>query len=178
MKRKALGIAAGAFIAAAPFASFAAGLPAPFEGSSTLQAEGVVKSVDHARHSVTVRDPQGGEASFDITDTRDLARIAQGGKVHIRMMRNAVISVTRGADGQGAAAAVAAPIGQAKPEQNVSAEVQAIDHASGVMALKGANGAVFHIQGRDPAKLVNVTPGMQVLVAFAPQVSVAVAPVQ
>ncbi|ALE58747.1 hypothetical protein CUJ91_26110 [Paraburkholderia graminis] len=177
MKRKALGIVAGAFVAAASFASFAAGLPAPFEGSSTLQAEGVVKSVDHARHSVTVRDPQGGEASFDITDTRDLARIAQGGKVHIRMMRNAVISVTRGADGQGAAA-VAASIGQAKPEQNVSAEVQAIDHASGVMALKGPNGAVFHIQGRDPAKLVNVTPGMQVLVAFAPQVSVAVAPVQ
>ncbi|WOD16183.1 hypothetical protein [Paraburkholderia kirstenboschensis] len=178
MKAKALGIIAGALIAAAPLASFAAGLPAPFEGSSTLQAEGVVTSVDHAKHSVTVRDAQGGEASFDITDTRDLARIAQGGKVHIRMMRTAVISVTRGAEGKGAIAPVAAPLGQTNPEQNLSAQVQAIDHASGVMALKGADGSVFHLQGRDPAKLASVTPGMQVLVAFAPQISVAVAPAQ
>ncbi|WP_027799961.1 hypothetical protein [Paraburkholderia dilworthii] len=178
MKAKALGIVAGALIAAAPFASFAAGLPAPFEGSSTLQAEGVVKSVDHARHSVTVRDAQGGEASFDVTDGRDLARITQGGKVHIRMMRNAVISVVRGADGKGAVAAAVAPVGQTNSDQNLSAQVQAIDHASGVMALKGANGSAFHIQGRDLAKLANVTPGMQVWVAFAPQISVAVAPAQ
>jgi hypothetical protein len=178
MKTKALGIIAGALIAAAPFASFAAGLPAPFEGSSTLQAEGVVTSVDRAKHSVTVRDVQGGEASFDITDSRDLARISQGGKVHIRMMRTAVIRVTRGANGEGAIAAPAASLGQTNPEQNVSAQVQAIDHASGVMALKDANGSVFHLQGRDPAKLANVTPGMQVSVAFAPQINVAVAPVQ
>ena len=178
MKAKVLGMVAGALVAAAPFWSFAAGLPAPFEGSSTLQAEGVVKSVDRAKHSVTVRDAQGSEASFEVADTRDLERITQGGKVHIRMMRNAVISVTRAADGQGSSAAVVAPIAQTNPEQNVSAQVQAIDHASGVMALKGANGSVFHIQGRDPAKLVNVTPGMQVLVAFAPKINVAVAPAQ
>ncbi|HEX7934536.1 MAG TPA: hypothetical protein VF573_15860 [Paraburkholderia sp.] len=173
MKVKALGIVAGALIATAPFVSFAAGLPAPFEGSSTLQAEGVVKSVDYAKHTVTVLDARGGEASIDITDTHNLAQIKPGGKVHIRMMRNAVISVTRGAGGQGAMAP------NSQPDANPSvAEVQAIDHASGVMALKGASGSVFHIQGRDPVKLANVTPGMQVSVAFAPQVSVAVAPAE
>jgi Cu/Ag efflux protein CusF len=174
MKDKALGIIAGALIAAAPLTSFAAGLPAPFEGSSTLQAEGVVKAVDQAKHSVTVIDAQGSEASFTVTDTSNLGQIKQGGKVHIRMMRNAVISVTRGADGHGAAAQ---PV-QQNTVQNVTAEVQAIDHASGVMALKGHDGAVFHIQGREPAKVAGVTPGMQVSVAYAPQVRVAVAPTQ
>jgi Cu/Ag efflux protein CusF len=174
MKVKALGVIAGALIAAAPLVSFAAGLPAPFEGSSTLQAEGIVKSVDQTNHSVTVLDSQGGEASFNITDTHNLAQIKQGGKVHIRMIRNAVISVTRGADGHATGAQTAQP----NTVQNVSAEVESIDHASGVMALKGSNGSVFHIQGRDLAKLTGVTPGMQVVVAFAPQVSVAVAPAQ
>ncbi|WP_408322290.1 hypothetical protein [Paraburkholderia nemoris] len=174
MKEKALGVIAGALIAAAPLVSFAAGFPAPFEGSSTLQADGVVKSVDQAKHSVTVLDAQGGEASFNITDTSNLAQIKQGGKVHIRMMRNAMVSVTRGADGHGAAVQ---PV-QQNTVQNVTAEVQAIDHASGIMALKGPNGAVFHIQGREPAKVVGVTPGMQVSVAYAPQVTVAVAPAQ
>jgi Cu/Ag efflux protein CusF len=173
MKNKALGIIAGALIAAAPLVSFAAGLPAPFEGSSTLQADGVVKFVDQAKHSVTVLDAQGGEASFNITETGNLAQIKQGGKVHIRMMRNAMVSVTRGADGHAAAQAV-----QQNTAQNVTAEVQAIDHASGIMALKSPNGAVFHIQGREPAKVAGVTPGMQVSVAYAPQVSVAVAPAQ
>jgi hypothetical protein len=43
---------------------------------------------------------------------------------------------------------------------------------------KARMGPCFHIQGRDPAKITGVTPGMQVVVAFAPQVSVAVAPAQ
>ncbi len=174
MKVKAFRVIAGALIAAAPFVSFAAGLPAPFEGSSTLQADGLVKAIDQANHSVTVLDTQGGEASFNVTDTRNLAQIKQGGKVHIRMMRNAVITVTRSADGQ-----VTAPqTGQPDTVQTVTARVEAIDHASGIMALKGADGSVFHIQGRDPARTAGVTPGMQVAVAFAPQVSVAVAPTQ
>jgi hypothetical protein len=173
MKNKAPGIIAGALIAAAPFVSFAAGLPAPFEGSSTLQADGVVKFVDQTKHSVTVLDAQGGEASFNITETGNLAQIRQGAKVHIRMMRNAMVSVTRGADGHTAAQPV-----QQNTAQDVTAEVQAIDHASGIMALKSPNGAVFHIQGREPAKVAGVTPGMQVSVAYAPQVSVAVAPAQ
>ncbi|MFM0243258.1 hypothetical protein [Paraburkholderia phytofirmans] len=174
MKVKALGIVAGALIAAAPLVSSAASLPAPFEGSSTLQADGVVKSVDQANHSVTVLDAQGGEASFTMTDTRNLAQIKQGGKVHIRMMRSAVISVTQGANGQAAAAQIA----QSNTAQNVNALVESVDHASGIMALKGPNGSVFHIQSRDPAKVTGLTPGMQVVVAFAPQVSVAVAPMQ
>jgi hypothetical protein len=172
MKVKALGIIAGALIAAAPLVSSAAGLPAPFEGSSTLQADGLVKSVDQVNHSITVLDAQGGEASFNITDARNLAQIKQGGKVHVRMMRNAVISVTQGADGQVAGAQLA----QSNAVQSITARVDAIDHASGIMALKGLNGSVFHIQGRDPAKVAGVTPGMQVVVAFAPQISVAVAP--
>jgi hypothetical protein len=174
MKVKAVGIIAGALIAAAPLVSFAAGLPAPFEGSSTLQADGVVKSVDQVKHSVTVLDAQGGEASFNITDTRNLAQIRLGANVHVRMMRNAVISVTRGADGQATGAQIAPP----NTVQNVTAEVESIDHASGIMLLKNPNGSVFHIQGRGPAKVANVTPGMQVVVAFASQVSVAVAPAQ
>ncbi|RDJ98861.1 hypothetical protein [Paraburkholderia lacunae] len=174
MKVKAHGIVAGALIAAAPLMSFATGLPAPFEGSSTLQADGVVKSVDLAKHSVTVLDAQGAEASFNITETSNLAQIKQGGKVHIRMMRNAVVSVTHSADGHSAAVQPA----HANTAQNVTAEVQAIDHATGIMALKGPNGDVFHIQGREPAKIANVTPGTQVSVAYAPQVSVAVAPAQ
>ncbi|WP_027212775.1 hypothetical protein [Burkholderia sp. WSM2232] len=178
MKAKTLGMIAGAFIALAPFASFATALPAPFEGSTTLQAEGVVRSVDRAKHSVTVRDAQGGEASFEVTEKGNLERITQGEKVHIRMMRNALISVTRDAEGQAAPAAATAQKGQTNPEQNVNAQVQAVDHVTGVVALKGPNGSVFHIQGRVPAQMANLTPGMQVLVAFAPQVSVAVAPAQ
>ena len=174
MKVKALGVIAGALIAAAPLVSSAAGLPAPFEGSSTLQADGIVKAVDPANHSVTVLDAQGGEASFNVTDARNLGQIQQGGKVHIRMMRNAVISVTRGVDGQAAAAQSV----QSNTLQTVTARVEAIDHASGIMALKGQDGSVFHIQSRDAARSAGVTPGMQVAVAFAPQVSVAVAPMQ
>ena len=174
MKVKVSGVIAGALIAAAPLVSFAAGLPAPFEGSNTLQADGLVKSVDQMNHSVTVLDAQGAEASFNITDAGNLAQIRQGGKVHIRMMRNAVISVTRGADGQGEGARNVQP----DTVQNVAAEVQSIDHASGIMVLKSPDGSVFHIQGREPAKVANVTPGMHVSVAFAPQVNVAVAPAQ
>ncbi|RKE39394.1 hypothetical protein B0G76_5801 [Paraburkholderia sp. BL23I1N1] len=174
MKDKAFGIIAGALIAAAPLVSFAASLPAPFEGSSTLQADGVVKSVDQAKHSVTVIDAQGGEASFNVTDPSNLAQIKQGNKVHIRMMRNAMISVMRGADGHGTAAQ---PV-QQNTVQSVTAEAQAVDHASGVLALKDPNGSVFHIRGREPAKVAGVTPGMHVSVAYAPQVNVAVAPAQ
>ena len=176
MKAKAPGMIASALIVAAPLMSFAAGLPAPFEGSSTLQADGFVKSVDQVKHSVTVLDAQGGEASFNITDPANLAQIRQGGKVHVRMVRNAVISVTRGADGHGNGNGAQST--QPNTARNVSAEVQSIDHASGIMALKSANGAVFHIQGREPAKVAGVAPGMQVIVAFAQQVDVAVAPAQ
>lgn len=174
MKVKALGIIAGVLIAAAPLASFGAGLPAPFQGSSTLQADGTVKSLDLAKHSVTVLDAQGAEASFNITDARNLAQIRQGSKVHIRMVRDAMISVTHGAEALGAPAQVAQP----DTVQRVAARVESVDHASGVMVLKSGNGAVFHIQGREPAMVASVTPGMQVVVAFAPQVNVAVAPVQ
>ena len=174
MKIEASGIVAGALLALAPLVSFAAGLPAPFEGRSTLQAEGVVKSIDQARQSLTLLDAQGGEGSFTVTDARNLAQIRQGSKVHIRMVRNAVIRVTHAADAQGKLA----PTAQHDTLQNVTAEVTAVDHANGVLALKGANGLAFHIQGREPAAVANVTPGMQVLVQFAQEVSVAVAPAQ
>jgi hypothetical protein len=68
MNKKALGIVAGALIAAAPLVSSAAdALPAPFEGASVLQADGIVKGVDQAKHAVTVIDAHGGEASFAVT---------------------------------------------------------------------------------------------------------------
>lgn len=172
MKVKASGIIAAVLLAvsaAAPLVSNATGLPAAFEGSSTLQADGVVKSINPAQRSLTVLDAQGREASFNIADARELAQISQGGKVHLRMVRNAVVRVTQAANSQ-------SPAAQPDTLENVTAEVQAVDHATGVMALKRANGAVFHIQGREPAKLAGVMPGMQVSVVFAPQASVAVAP--
>ena len=174
MKVKASGIVAGALVAFAPLVSSAAPLPAAFEGRSTLQAEGVVKSIDQARHSLTVLDAQGGVGAFTVTDARNLAQIREGSKVHIRMIRNAVIRVTPAADLQSKLAQAA----QRDTVQNVIAEVAAIDHAAGVLALKDANGSAFHIQSREPAAVANVTPGMQVSVTFAPEVSVAVAPVQ
>jgi hypothetical protein len=169
MKVKASGIIAAALMATAPLVSNAAGLPAAFEGTSTLQADGVVQSINNAQRSLTVLDAQGHQASFNITDARDLAQISVGGKVQLRMVRNAVIHVTQAANSPGAAA---------EPDTigRVSAEVQDVDHASGVMALKRENGAVFHIQGREPAKLAEVARGMQVSVVFAPQASVGVAP--
>ncbi|SDH91290.1 hypothetical protein [Paraburkholderia phenazinium] len=164
MNKKALGVVAGALIAAAPLVSAAAdSLPVAFEGNSVLQADGVVKSLDQAHHAVTVVDAHGGEASFTVADASNFAHIQPGSKVHIRMVRSALVSPSRGS--------VAA-----QTPQNVTAEVVALDHASGVVQLKGADGAVFHIQGRDPAKLANLQPGMHVDVAYTPQVSVAVAP--
>jgi hypothetical protein len=174
MKIKASGFIAGALLALAPLVSFAVALPAPFEGHSTLQANGVVKSIDLVRQSLTVLDAQGGEGSFTVTDTRNLAPIRQGSRVHIQMIRNAVVRVTGGAAGVG-------KLAQAAPRdtvQNVSAEVTSVDRATGVLALKDTNGSVFHIQSRQPATVASVTPGMQVSVTYAPQVSVAVAPAQ
>ena len=164
MNKKTLGIVAGALIAAAPLVSSAAeALPVAFEGNSVLQADGVVKGVDQARHAVTVVDAHGGEASFTVTDTRNLAQIHPGNKVHVRMTRSALVSPSHGALA-------------AQSPQNLSAEVVAFDRASGVVELRGPNGDVFHIQGRDPVKVANLQPGMRVDVAYAPQVSVAVEP--
>jgi Cu/Ag efflux protein CusF len=164
MNKKALGLVAGVLIAATPLVSFAAdSLPVAFEGSSVLQADGVVKSLDQAHHTVTVIDAHGGEASFTVTDASNLAHIQPGSKVHVRMVRSAIVSPSHG------------PVA-AQSMQNVTAEVVALDRASGVVELKGPNGAVFHIQGRDPVKLANLQPGMHVDVAYAPQVNVAVAP--
>jgi hypothetical protein len=164
MNKKALGIVAGALIAAAPLVSSAAdSLPAAFEGNSVLQADGVVKGGDQARHAVTGGDACGGEATFTVTDTSNLARIHPGDKFHVRRVRSAPVSPSRGALA-------------AQSLQNVTAEMVALDRASGVVELKGPIGDAFHIQGRDPVTLANVQPGMHVGVACAPQVSVAVAP--
>jgi Cu/Ag efflux protein CusF len=164
MNKKTLGIVAGALIAAAPLVSPAAeALPAAFEGNSVLQADGVVKGVDQVRHAVTVVDAHGGEASFTVTDTSNLAQIHPGSKVHVRMIRSALVSPSQGALA-------------AQSPQNLTAEVVAFDRASGVVELRGPNGDVFHIQSHDPMKVANLQPGMHVDVAYAPQVSVAVAP--
>lgn len=162
------GIVAGVLIAMSPLVSSAAdALPASFQARSVLQADGIVKGVDPITHAVTVVDPQGRTASFNLTETSNLSHIRPGDKVHVRMTRIAVVSASRGAD----ATAPSSP-------QNVAAEVQGVDRASGVVALKGADGTVFHIQGGDLSKVANLQPGTRVRVAYAPQVSVAVAPAQ
>jgi Cu/Ag efflux protein CusF len=100
MNKKALGIVAGALIAAAPLVSSAAdSLPAPFEGNCVLQADGIVKGIDQAKHAVTVVDAHGGEASFTVADASNLAQLHQGSKVHVRMARSALVSPTHGAVG-------------------------------------------------------------------------------
>ena len=100
MNKKTLGMVAGALLAVAPLVSSAAdSLPAPFEGNSVLQAEGIVKGVEQAKHAVTVVDAHGGEASFTVTDTSNLAQLRQGTKVHVRMVRSALVSPTHGAAG-------------------------------------------------------------------------------
>jgi Cu/Ag efflux protein CusF len=117
-QERALGIVAGALIAAAPLVSSAAdSLPAPLGGSSVLQAEGVVKGIDQAKHAVTVVDVHGGEASFTVTDASNLAQLHQGSKVHVRMVRSALVSPTHGAAGV-----------QSLP-QNVTAEIVTLDLA-------------------------------------------------
>lgn len=165
MSKKTLGIIAGVLIAVAPLVSSAAGL-APFEGNSVMQAEGTIQSVDQAKHTVTVLDQHGGEGSFTVTETGNFAQIKPGAKVHVRMIRSALVSPSNGAD-----ASSSTPM-------SLVAVVQAIDHASGVLELKGPTGAVFHIQSRDPGKLADVKPGMQLKVAYAQPIRVAVDPAQ
>ncbi len=169
MNKNTLGaIVAGALIAMSPLVSSAAdAVAASFQGRSVLQADGVVKGVDTITHVVTVVDPQGRIASFNLTDTSNLGHIRPGDKVHVRMTRTAVVSASHGAD----ATVPSSP-------QNVAAEVQGVDRASGVVALKGADGAVFHIQGGDLMNVASLQPGTHVRVAYAPQVSVAVTPAQ
>lgn len=169
MNKKTLGgVVAGVLIAVTPLMSSAAdAVPPSFEGRSVLQADGVVKGVDLATHAVTVADPQGRTASFNITDTSNLGQIRPGDKVLVRMTRTAVVSVSHGADST-----------MPSSPQNVAAEVQGVDRATGVIALKGADGAMFHIQGGNPSKVASLHPGTHVRVAYAPQVSVAVAPAQ
>jgi hypothetical protein len=174
MKITASGIIVGAWLAVAPLVAVAAVLPAPFEGSSTLQADGIVKSIDPTRQSLTVLDAHGGQGSITVPDVRNLAQIRLGSKVHLRMVRNAVVRVTHGAEGAGKLA----PAASRDTAQNVTAEVTAVDRATGVLELKGATGSVFHIQGREPAAVASVTPGMQVSVTYSPQVSMSVAPAQ
>ena len=174
MKFKTCGFIAGVLMATTSLVSFAASLPIPFEGISALQADGVVKSINPIQHSLTVLDARGGEASFTVADAHDLAKISPGGKVQIRMTRNVVVRVTHAENGQDTLAQTAQP----DTHDNVSAEVQAVDRESGILALKRGNGAVFHIQGREPGKVAELAPGMRVSVVFAPQASVAVAPIQ
>ena len=174
MKVKAWSFIAGVLMATASLVSSAASLPAPFEGISILQADGVVKSINPVQHTLSVLDARGGEATFTVTDAHDLAKISPGGKVQIRMTRNAVVRVIRAENGQDASAQTTQP----DTHDNVSAEVQTVDRVSGIVALKRGNGAVFHIQGREPAKVAELSPGMLVSVVFAPEASVAVAPAQ
>ncbi|MDE1181574.1 hypothetical protein [Paraburkholderia sp.] len=163
---KVVKICTAVLISTIPFLSFAADGPLPksFEASSTLQAEGIVESIDLAKSAVTVTDSNGSEASFVVTDSADLGKIRQGGKVHIRMMRNATVSFAH-TQNTGSA-------------QTVVAEVQDIDHQSGVLTLKPAHGPVFHIQTREPEKLSKIVRGTPVEINYAQQVNIAVSAAQ
>ena len=86
MKVKASGIVAAvllAVLAATPFVSNAADLPAAFEGTSTLQADGVVKSINQAQRSLTVLDAQGRIRYHGGIDS-DKSRLHEDAQLYLR----------------------------------------------------------------------------------------------
>jgi Cu/Ag efflux protein CusF len=170
---------AGAIIALAPLSPQAAqpaasvASTAAIAGVSVLQAEGTVQAVDRVAHTVTVKDAASGQATFNVNpDSTRLSELKAGDKVRVRMMRDAVITLTAHAApntaGQGATGAD--PMAQTK----VAAEVVSVDQKTGVLALRGVKGAVFHIQANNAGQVAHLSAGTHVDVVYAPTANVSV----
>ncbi|CAB3751494.1 hypothetical protein [Paraburkholderia humisilvae] len=178
-QKLAIAVVSGAFIALAPFSPQAAqpaasvASSATIAGVSVLQAEGIVQAVDRIAHTVTVKDAASGQATFNVSpDSTKLSELKAGDKVRVRMVRDVVITLSpRGAsNANGQIVANADPVSQ----NNVAAELVTIDQKTGVLALRGPKGAMFHIQANSTAQLAHLSPGMHVEVAYAPTATVSV----
>jgi len=176
-------VIAGAVIALAPLSPQAAqpaasaASSAAIAGVSVLQAEGTVQAVDRVAHTVTVKDAASGQATFNVNpDTTKLAELKSGDKVRVRMVRDAVITLTphASANTMGQNAANADPVAQ----NNITAEVVSVDQKSGVLALRGPKGAVFHIQASNAAQVAQLSAGTHVDVVYAPTANVSVSAAQ
>jgi Cu/Ag efflux protein CusF len=182
-QKLAIAVATGAFIALAPLSPQAAQPAASVVSTATiagvgvLQAEGAVQAVDHAAHTVTVKDAASGQATFNVNpDTTKLSELKAGGKVRVRMVRDAVITVLPRSSSSTTGQTVANT--DTTAQNNVAAEVVTIDQKTVVLTLRGPKGAVFHIQASNGAQLAHLSPGMHVEVVYAPTVSVSVSAVQ
>jgi Cu/Ag efflux protein CusF len=161
--------------AAQPAASVAS--TATIAGVSVLQAEGTVQAVDRVAHTVTVKDAASGQATFNVNpDSTKLSELKAGDKVRVRMVRDAVITLSPhgSANTTGQSAANADPMTQ----NNIVAEVVTVDQKSGVLALRGPKGALFHIQASNAAQLAHLSAGAHVEVAYAPTATVSVSAAQ
>src|ERR1700754_3613399 len=174
---------AGALIALAPISPQAAqpaasvASSATIAGVSVLQAEGTVQAVDRVAHTVTVKDAASGQATFNVNpETTKLAELKAGDKVRVRMVRDAVVSLAPHASSSTMAqsAANADPIAQS----NLAAEVGSVDQKTGVLALRGPKGAVFHIQASNAGQVAHLSAGTHVEVVYAPTANVSVSAAQ
>jgi Cu/Ag efflux protein CusF len=161
--------------AAQPAASVASS--AAIAGVSVLQAEGTVQTVDRVAHTVTVKDAASGQATFNVNpDTTKLAELKAGDKVRVRMVRDAVITPAPHASPNAAGQSAANPDPMA--QNSITAEVVSVDQKTGVLALRGAKGAVFHIQASNALQVAHLAAGMHVEVAYAPTANVSVSAAQ
>jgi Cu/Ag efflux protein CusF len=174
---------AGAVIALAPLSPQAAqpaasvASNATIAGVSVLQAEGTVQAVDRVAHTVTVKDPASGQATFNVNpDSTNLSELKAGDRVRVRMVRDAVITLAPHASPNttGRSAAGADPMTQ----NNIAAEVVSVDTRTGVLALRGPKGATFHIQASNAAQVAHLSAGTHVEVVYAPTANVSVSAVQ
>jgi Cu/Ag efflux protein CusF len=177
---------AGALIALAPLSPQAAqpaasvASTATIAGVSVLQAEGTVQAVDRVAHTVTVKDAASGQATFNVSpDSTKLSELKAGDKVRVRMVRDAAITLAAhaspnmtGQADQGASGAD--PLAQNK----VAAEVVSVDQKTGVLALRGAKGAMFHIQANNAGQVAHLSAGTHVDVVYAPTANVSVTAAQ
>jgi hypothetical protein len=152
-------------------------LAAPIAGVSVLQAEGIVQAVDHAARTVTVKDAAAGLATFNVSDDpAKLAELRPGDKVRVRMVRDAVVTlVSVGVTGTKAGKTSA---DDAAAQNDIAADIVTVDQKTGVLALKGPKGNVFHIQASDRLQLAHLSAGMHVEVAYAARATVSVSAAQ
>ncbi|HVE08406.1 MAG TPA: hypothetical protein VNE00_14235 [Paraburkholderia sp.] len=177
-KLAAAAVMSGVLVVVAPSVSHAAqpaASSASVTGISVLQAEGVVQSVDPVAHTVTVKDAVSGQATFNVSpETTKLSALKSGDKVRVRMVRDAVIVP----EGSSANAMSPSTKGDATAQSTIAAQVVAVDSKTGVIALKGAQGNVFHVQASDASQSASLSSGMRVQVNYAAMAAVSVAAAQ
>jgi hypothetical protein len=68
--------------------------------------------------------------------------------------------------------------GDATAQSTIAAEVVTVDSKTGVIALKSAQGNVFHVQASDASQSASLSSGMRVHVNYAATAAVSVAAAQ